>query len=75
MKQDPHIAVKRTLGNKHACYILITCDKPTANGKMEVEMTYEGEAALASYLLEGAQYHIDQEECAQDAREVMSVVK
>jgi hypothetical protein len=38
-----------------ACTILITCGQPSADGKMSVEMTYEGDPLLASYLLENAQ--------------------
>lgn len=44
-----------------ACYILITCGEPAADGKMSVEMTYEGDPTLASYLLENAQGFIDRD--------------
>lgn len=47
------------LTEDQACYILITCGKPTPDGKMAVEMTYEGDSTLASYLLENAQGFID----------------
>jgi hypothetical protein len=40
---------------KHICYVLIACGEPSENGEMEVEMTYEGDKALASYLLQSAQ--------------------
>ncbi|MCH9630924.1 MAG: hypothetical protein S4CHLAM37_09340 [Chlamydiia bacterium] len=40
---------------KHACYVLITCGEPSADGNMQVEMTYEGDRVLASYLIESAQ--------------------
>lgn len=40
---------------KHACYVLITCGEPGADGNMQVEMTYEGDRVLASYLIESAQ--------------------
>lgn len=63
MVQDPHTRVQRTLGQKHACYILITCDHPSLDGEMQVEMTYRGDTDLASYLIDGARYHLDQEEC------------
>lgn len=43
----------------HACYILITCGQPKADGKMAVEMKYEGDPTLAAYLLESAQGFID----------------
>ncbi len=45
-----------------ACKILITCDEPAADGKMSVEMTYEGDPSLASYLLERAQSFIEYDE-------------
>jgi hypothetical protein len=47
------------LKEDNACYVLITCGKPSADGKMSVEMTYEGDPVLASYLLENAQGFID----------------
>lgn len=50
------------LSEEQACYILITCNKPNVDGKMHVEMTYEGDPGLASYLLENAQGFFDQEE-------------
>lgn len=47
------------LKEEHACYVLITCGKPSAEGKMSVKMTYEGDPTLVSYLLENAQGFID----------------
>ena len=44
-----------TLGEKNACYVLITCSEPSEDGKIEVEMTYEGDSVLAAYLIESAQ--------------------
>lgn len=49
------------LAKNPPCYVLITCGDPCADGKLQVEMTYEGDTAVASYLLQGAQYYIDQE--------------
>jgi hypothetical protein len=49
-------------GPQHACRILITCTEPTGDGKMDVEMTYEGDPTLASYLLERAQAYVEQED-------------
>lgn len=46
----------------NACYVLITCGEPSVDGKMEVEMTYEGDASLAAYLIESAQGFIEQDE-------------
>lgn len=37
-------------------YVLITCSKPTSQGDMEVEMTYEGDEDLVSYLVENASH-------------------
>lgn len=45
-----------------ACCIVIRCGQPNADGKMSVEMTYEGDPTLASYLLENAQGFIDQDD-------------
>ena len=47
------------------CYVLITCSKPSAEGKMQVEMTYEGDATLASYLIESAHSLMDENEALQ----------
>lgn len=38
-----------------ACTILISCNEPNEDGKMQVEMTCEGDEVLAAYLLENAQ--------------------
>lgn len=35
-------------------YVLITCSKPSNEGDMEVEMTYEGNEDLIAYLIENA---------------------
>jgi hypothetical protein len=47
--------LRQALAEKNVCYVLITCGEPTEDGKMEVEMTFEGDASLAAYLLESAQ--------------------
>ncbi|NGX55324.1 MAG: hypothetical protein KR126chlam2_00957 [Chlamydiae bacterium] len=57
-----YIDTKKHLKEDNACYILITCAKPTDAGKMQVEMSYEGDPTLAAYLLESAQGFIDTEE-------------
>lgn len=54
--------LQEMLDNNPSCYVLITCGQPSEDGQMCVEMTYQGDAALASYLLQGAQLYIDQEE-------------
>lgn len=46
--------IKKALGSKCACYVLITCTEPGADGKMEVEMNYDGDETLAAFLVENA---------------------
>lgn len=52
--------IKKNLGCKHACYVLITCSSPTKEGQMEVEMTYEGDEMLASFLVDNASQIFDE---------------
>lgn len=52
--------LQSTLDQNPSCFILITCGQPSPDGKMQVEMTYQGDAALAAYLLQGAQHYIDE---------------
>jgi len=47
--------IKKALSEKHTCYVLITCSKPSEEGKMNVELSYDGDENLASYLLQNAQ--------------------
>lgn len=54
--------LQEVLDKDPSCYVLITCGQPTEDGQMQVEMTYQGDATLAAYLLQGAQMVIDQEE-------------
>lgn len=41
-------------------YVLVTCGHVSADGKMKVEMTYEGDPALISYLLTKAQDSLEE---------------
>lgn len=54
-KKSKIIPFQSELSKKHACYVLITCAEPSKDGNMQVEMTYEGDRVLASYLIESAQ--------------------
>jgi hypothetical protein len=47
--------IQKVFSKDNACYVLITCGQPSEDGKMQVEMTYEGDATLAAYLIESAQ--------------------
>ena len=53
--------MKSALRDKNTCYVLITCEPPNDEGTMQVEMTYEGDASLAAYLIESAQVIIDEQ--------------
>ena len=50
------------LEEKHTCYVLITCDQPSSEGKMNVQMNYAGDPVLAAYLLQGAQNFLEEQE-------------
>ena len=42
-----------------ACYILITCSEPNRDGKMEIELNYEGDENLAAFLIDNASQVFD----------------
>ncbi|MDP1607950.1 MAG: hypothetical protein Q8L98_01400 [Chlamydiales bacterium] len=52
--------IKKELSERYACYVLITCTDPSGDGKMDVEMDYEGDEVLAAFLLENAGQVFDQ---------------
>ncbi len=57
MQADQELSLRRMkkrLREQHACYVLITCQEPSSDGEMQVEMSYEGDEALAAYLVESA---------------------
>jgi hypothetical protein len=58
--QGPSPDIKTLLKKNNACFVLITCQEPNKEGKMHVEMTYEGDACLAAYLIESAQIFINE---------------
>ncbi len=45
---------KKAFAKKTACYVLITCSEPDADGKMEVELNYDGDEVLAAFLIDNA---------------------
>lgn len=67
MDQSVHKLIGQKLSKNSLCYVLITCQEATADGNMEVEMTYEGDAALASFLLEDAQRVIHEQDLEKTA--------
>ncbi len=60
--QGLRVSKQKILKEDQACCIVITCGQPSADGKMSVEMSYEGDPILASYLLENAQGFIEHNE-------------
>ncbi|MBA3722606.1 MAG: hypothetical protein H0W88_09425 [Parachlamydiaceae bacterium] len=62
MSDHCHKRLQEVLDKNPSCYVLITCGEPSEDGKMNVEMTYQGDVTLASYLLQGAQTLIDHAE-------------
>lgn len=56
------VDVSKIQSQEHAAYVLITCGNPRPDGKMQVEMMYEGDPVLASYLLQSAQDFIEPED-------------
>ena len=61
MKYSIEKRMKDALAKKHPCYVLITCNDPSEDGTMQVEMSYKGDPVLAAYMLQGAQLQIDEE--------------
>ena len=51
--------VKKAVGKKTACYVLVSCEEPSSSGEMKVELTYEGDETLACFLMENAQVYFD----------------
>lgn len=68
MKKKSRQALLEELASQYECYVLITCDKTGGDGKMQVEMSYDGDPTLAAYLLEGAQSFLEEEEEGEDLR-------
>lgn len=56
-----HDKVRRILCDQVG-YVLVTCRPTKKDGRMEVELSYEGDLDLASYLVEGAQGYLESEE-------------
>lgn len=61
-KKGKSVKKKISLKEEAACYILISCGEPSDDGKISVEMTYEGDPILATYLLQSAQGFIEDQE-------------
>lgn len=53
--------LKKNLEGEFACVILITCTQPSPEGKMDVQLDFEGDETLAAFLLENARAGFDRE--------------
>lgn len=58
-REDTLARLKEILKDQCGCYVLITCSLPTNDGKMEVEMNFEGDEDLAALLIENASQVFD----------------
>lgn len=47
-------------GDDISAYVVLTCGQPSAEGKMNVEMVYEGNRELVSFLLTKALASLEQ---------------
>ncbi len=67
--------LQKILDKKLSGYVLITCEEPSANGDMPIEMSYSGDEMLISYLLQNAQLHLEQDEneCCSSAANIRLV--
>lgn len=54
-KKEIKTVIKKKKSGRTICYVLLTCSEPNKDGTMEVEMQYEGEPWLASYLIKSAE--------------------
>ena len=62
MKNDIHKRIRKLLEKDFEGYVLVTCRPAESDGKMQVEMSYDGDPVLAAYLMEGAQEYLDEED-------------
>ncbi len=56
-----HDKIRKILRD-HVGYVLVTCRPTELPGRMEVEVSYEGDPDLASYLVDGAQGYFENEQ-------------
>lgn len=57
---NAHEKIRKILSH-HIGYVLVTCRPTRQAGRMEVEVSYEGDPDLASYLVDGAQGYLENE--------------
>lgn len=74
MKRRDEKRLKDELAKNHACYVLITCDQLSEDGQMQVEMSYQGDATLAAYILQGAQLRLDEKNAEEEDPPVLNKI-
>jgi hypothetical protein len=57
-----HKRIRKLLEKEYEGYVLVTCRPATHDGRMQVEMSYDGDPVLAAYLMEGAQGYLEEED-------------
>lgn len=66
--EDLVSVLKKALGKKCACCVLITCSTPENDGSMKVDMSYEGDEMLASFLVDNASQVFDEKISKQEMK-------
>lgn len=66
MKRDIHQRIRALLEKEYEGYVLVTCRAADDSGKMQVDMSYEGDPVLAAYLMEGAQEYLEEEDTSSE---------
>lgn len=61
MRKEEPVRPPKVCEEGLASYVLITCKKPTSEGQMEVEMSYEGDPDLVAFLIESACVRIQEQ--------------
>ncbi len=61
--QEPSSSkVRAALDKDFMGYVLITCAEPSDKGKMQIELSFGGDEALASYLVDSAKVFFEEKE-------------
>jgi hypothetical protein len=60
LQEETLSRIKKELEDLCACYVLVTCSSPAKDGKMEVEMSFEGDEDLAALLVQNASQVFDE---------------
>lgn len=59
MKEKVHDEFAKMILKKHKSYVLITCDEPDIHGKINVDMSYDGDPDLIAFMIHGAQQYLE----------------